>query len=51
MTVEDVEMGIAGQLICKSLAGRGGKKSSAFSALNKVIWGPQKVEVRVVRIS
>lgn len=51
VTVEDVEMDIAGQWIYKGFAGRGGKESSVFSPLNKVIWGPQKVEVRVVLIS
>lgn len=49
--VEDVDMGIAGEWIYKGLAGRGGKESSSFSPLNKMIWEPQKVEVRVVLIS
>lgn len=51
VTVEDVEMGIAGECIYRGLAGRGGKESPVFSPLNKVIWGPQKVELRVVLIS
>lgn len=49
--VEDVEMGIAGEWIYRGLAGRGNKESSSFSPLNKMIWEPQKVEVRVMHIS
>lgn len=50
MTVEDTEMGIAGEWIYKGHAGRGGKESPVFCPLNMMIWGPQKVEVRVVLI-
>lgn len=50
MTLEDVEMDVAGEWIYKGLAERGGKESSVFSPLNQVIWGPQKVKVRLVLI-